>query len=132
MEEIAAALAQRVQGKTPLLRKAPPVRPRGEGREERGREGRTASPRHAHASGQPEGATAPGRGLDSRFRGNDERGQDRERAQPRPGPRPEPRPHETHAPRPPPTAAQAMFFDDHAPRRAPPPPPPPARQEDPP
>src|SRR3546814_2344123 len=53
MEEIAAALAQLVQGKTPLLLKAPPERPRWEGREERGREGRTASPRHAHASGQP-------------------------------------------------------------------------------
>src|SRR3546814_1889781 len=66
-----------------------------------------ASPRHAHASGQPGGATAPGRGLDSRFRGNDERGQDRERAQHRPGPRPEPRPHETNAPRPPANAAEA-------------------------
>src|SRR3546814_11840911 len=73
MEEIAAALAQLVQGKTPLLLKAPPERPRWEGREERGREGRTASPRHAHASGQPGGATAPGRGLGSRLRGNDAR-----------------------------------------------------------
>src|SRR3546814_91043 len=117
MEEIAAALAQLVQGKTPLLLKAPPERPRWEGREERGREGRTASPRHAHASGQPGGSTAPGRGPDSRFRGNDERGQDRERAQHRPGPRPEPRPHETNAPRPPANAAEAMFFDDDAPRR---------------
>src|SRR3546814_9804583 len=53
----------------------------------------------------------------SRFRGNDERGQDRERAQHRPGPRPEPRPHETNAPRPPANAAEAMFFDDDAPRR---------------
>src|SRR3546814_1047531 len=47
MEEIAAALAQLVQGKTPLLLKAPPERPRWAGREERGREGRTASPRHS-------------------------------------------------------------------------------------
>src|SRR3546814_16259442 len=63
------------------------------------------------------GSTAPGRGPDSRFRGNDERGQDRERAQHRPGPRPEPRPHETNAPRPPANAAEAMLFDDDAQRR---------------
>src|SRR3546814_18604463 len=59
MEEIAAALAQLVQGKTPLLLKALPERPRWEGREERGREGRTASPRHAHASGPPGTGRAP-------------------------------------------------------------------------
>src|SRR3546814_7605458 len=36
VEEIAAALAQVVQRKTPLPPKAPPARPRWEGREERG------------------------------------------------------------------------------------------------
>src|SRR3546814_13177551 len=75
------------------------------------------------------GSTAPGRGPDSRFRGNDERGQDRERAQHRPGPRPEPRPHDTNAPRPPANAAEAMFFDDAAPRREPTPHPPPGGEE---
>src|SRR3546814_13290237 len=116
MEEIAAALAQLVQGKTPLLLKAPPERPRWEGREERGREGRTASPRHAHASGQRGGATAPGRGLDSRFRGNDQRGKDHERGQHRPGPRQAHPPHDTTTPRTPTTAAESPYYQDDATR----------------
>src|SRR5690606_4891812 len=140
MEEIAAALAQMVQGKTPLLLKAPPERlrwdapggrERGHDREphragpERSPAGRTrhrddAPHRHPRESGDPAIFTQPDRKqLDSRFRGNDEQGHTHGRGQHRTENRPEQRPahraHETNAPRPPANAAEAMFFDDDAP-----------------
>ncbi len=129
MAEIAAALAQLVQGKTPLLLKAPPERPRWDapGQRERGHDretrpagpGRDAAgrprhrddraPHHPATFSKPD-RTPPGSG----FRGNNEPGQP-----PAPGPDPARAPGRqgTPAARPPANAAEAMFFEDDAPRR---------------
>ncbi|MFC3715370.1 DEAD/DEAH box helicase [Luteimonas soli] len=137
MEEIAAALAQLVQGKTPLLLKAPPERPRWEGPGQRERDSAghprhrkddASTHRHSRESGDPATFTQPDRKpLGSRFRGNDERGRKHERADAhRTEQRPEQRPHEPGTSRAPANAAEAMFFDDDAPparhERAPHPP----------
>src|SRR5690606_4322684 len=134
MAEIAAALAQLVQGKTPLLLKAPPERPRWDapGQRERGdrhpRQERDTAGRHRHGwddapthrhpreSGDPASFAQPDRKpLGSRFRGNDEHGQAHERGQHRTEHRPEPRTQAAGAPRRPANAAEAMFFEDDAP-----------------
>jgi ATP-dependent RNA helicase DeaD len=72
--DIAAALAKLVQGKTPLLREAPPERPRYE-RESRGRDEATRRPdrappgRHPRAGGDPTTfAPAPAKTLDNSLR----------------------------------------------------------------
>src|SRR5690606_29732572 len=113
--EIAAALAQLVQGKTPLLLQAPPERPRwdGPGSRERGE-------RHA---GQDRGAAdRPHDRADraSRHRADHgpRHGQGHEQGHAQATQRrPDRTPRDVDPPRPPANAAEAMFFDDDAPRR---------------
>ncbi|GAA3930952.1 DEAD/DEAH box helicase [Luteimonas lutimaris] len=120
--EIAAALAQLVQGKTPLLLKAPPerVRPAGFERREHGHDrpderGQPFQDRHSRAAGHPAASRpAATRPQDPRFRGDDDQSRDQ-------GPAPEAG-QERHdsgrpAPRPRANAAEAMFFDEDAPPR---------------
>jgi ATP-dependent RNA helicase DeaD len=133
--EIAAALAQMVQGKTPLLLQAPPERPRwdapgqrgheredrraGQGRDAAGhprhREDRAAPPRPPRECGDPATFAQPDRKTPgSRFRANDDPGQQRGHG---PEPSRERRPPDAAAHHhPPANAAEAMFADD-APRR---------------
>jgi len=113
--EIAAALAQLVQGKTPLLLQAPPERPRwdGPGQRERGE-------RHA---GQERGAADRPRDRADRASGHRAdhgprhvQGHEQGHAQATQR-RPDRTPRDVDPPRPPANAAEAMFFDDDAPRR---------------
>jgi ATP-dependent RNA helicase DeaD len=135
--EIAAALAQLVQGKTPLLLQAPPERPRWEAPGQRGHEDRHAG--HAREpAGRPRHGDAPRRhpreGVDpatfaqpdrrphdsrpARPAPAEGRGSDEHRSRHAPGAQaPDRRPPDAGAPRPPANAAEAMFADEAAPRR---------------